>query len=82
MRGKLRFDLKFDGSCYSGWNPQPNANKPALYTVVATAWAEASGESGFGPVLPPDWTLESLLIIKYALSGHNECGAKARLKAY
>ncbi len=49
-RGKLRFDLAFNGLGFSGWQPQPNAVAPAVYTLVAAAWGQASGEPDFGPV--------------------------------
>jgi len=49
-RGKLRFDLAFDGSNYSGWQYHPNKTLPAVYTVVAACWNAATGEPGFGPV--------------------------------
>lgn len=49
-RGKLRFDLAFNGLRFSGWQPQPNAVAPSVYTLVARAWGQASGEPGFGPV--------------------------------
>ena len=49
-RRKLRFDISFDGTNYSGWQYHPNTALPALYTVVTAAWVQATGESGFGPV--------------------------------
>ena len=49
-RRKLRFDLSFDGSNYSGWQYHPNSEKPAVYTVVADAWSKATNEPNYGPV--------------------------------
>ena len=50
-RGKLRFDVSFDGRNYSGWQFHPGKASPAVYTVVAAAWASAASEcQGFGPV--------------------------------
>lgn len=50
-RGKLRFDISFDGRGYSGWQYHPGKELPAVYTVVAEAWARATSERpGFGPV--------------------------------
>jgi len=48
-RRKLRFDLSFDGSCYSGWQYHPDTKRPSVYTVVAAAWQLVTNEQ-FGPV--------------------------------
>ena len=51
MRHKLRLELQWLGTRYSGWQAQPNApGPPSLFEVVHEALKQATGQDG-GPVI-------------------------------